>query len=149
MSSDDNKWDDLVRDIDDSTHTINVVAASFVLPGFLDDGSHEHPRKKRMIKRECCDVHNIFCCLRPTLLCQAYRMDKAAFWRLHALLKPALADNSVPGPDSPKMNRNGAPNGLIPSESRLSMALRFFSGGSVYDIGLVHGVHPWQVYVGV
>ena len=26
------------------------------------------------------------------------------------------------------------------------MALRYFAGGSIYDIGLVHGVQPWEVY---
>lgn len=40
-------------------------------------------------------------------------------------------------------------NGLIPSPTRLSNAIRYFAGGSVYDISLVHGVCVRKVYYSV
>ena len=45
-----------------------------------------------------------------------------------------------------KRHTNGAANGLIHSSVRLSIALRYFAGGSVYDIALVHGVSHTEVY---
>ena len=73
-------------------------------------------------------------------------MDEASFWHLHRLIGHKLGGDLYPRKNSKKRWRNGAPNGLIKSESRLSQALRFFAGGSVYDIGIAHGVHPNEVY---
>jgi hypothetical protein len=46
-----------------------------------------------------------------------------------------------------KRHKNGAVNGLIHSSVRLSIALRYFAGGSVYDIALVHGVSHSEVFL--
>jgi hypothetical protein len=37
-------------------------------------------------------------------------------------------------------------NGIIDTPLRLSMALRYFAGGNPYDVSLVHGVAPRDVY---
>jgi hypothetical protein len=73
-------------------------------------------------------------------------MDEADFWHLHKMLHTNLGYSVKPTRTSTKKNRNGAPNGLIHSAIRLSIALRFFAGGSAYDIALVHGVSYVEVY---
>ena len=39
-----------------------------------------------------------------------------------------------------KRKRRGAANGFVESSSRLAIAIRYFAGGSAYDIMLNHGV---------
>ena len=68
---------------------------------------------------------------------RAYHMDYPSFKMLHSLLEPAL----VQRPDA-----KAARNGLIHSTVRLSCALRYFAGGSAYDIALVHGVSHSEVF---
>jgi DDE superfamily endonuclease len=45
-----------------------------------------------------------------------------------------------------KKYRNGAKNGLIPLPTKVSVAIRYFAGGSPYDIALVHGISHTDVF---
>ena len=45
-----------------------------------------------------------------------------------------------------KRTRGGAPNGEIPTKLRLSAAIRYFAGASIYDIILTHGMSKQSVY---
>jgi len=47
---------------------------------------------------------------------------------------------------SNKKNNNGAANGFIPKSIRLSCALRYFAGGAVDDIAVVHGISNTEVH---
>ena len=68
-----------------------------------------------------------------------------SFNLLHDMLEPALREEFNVGTRS-----HGAdPNGEIPTKLRLSAALRYFAGGSVYDIMLTHGTGRQSVYKSV
>ena len=73
---------------------------------------------------------------------KAYRMSLDAFYLLHDTLEDALKEEFNSGPRA----RGASPNGDIPTKLRLSAALRFFAGGSVYDIMLTHGMGKVSVY---
>ena len=64
-------------------------------------------------------------------------MEYASFRVLHKMLQPRLRHNS---------GAKAARNGFIDSTIRLSCALRYFAGGSAYDIALVHGVSHSEVF---
>ena len=65
-----------------------------------------------------------------------------AFNKLHELLEPKLIEEFNIGPRS----RGLSPNGEIPTKLRLSAAIRFFAGASIYDIMLTHGMGKQSVY---
>lgn len=119
-----------------------VFGDHFLIRGRMNNKPIRSPAKAR--KRR--SVRSIFDELGPMYTARAYRMDEADFWHLHKMLHTNLGYSVKPKRTSTKKNRNGAPNGLIHSAIRLSIALRFFAGGSAYDIALVHGVSYVEVY---
>ena len=94
-------------------------------------------------------VGSLFRELGPYNTRRAYRMTEESFWELHRMIYPKMKYNIVPPSSSTKTFRNGARNGLIPSATRLSCAIRYFAGGSVYDIALAHGVSVRSVFISV
>jgi hypothetical protein len=100
------------------------------------------------IRRQRRDVSSMFHELGPIYSRRAYRMDTDSFWALHRLLRPHLKGRVRPASLRSKKKR-GAVNGVIPSTIRLSIALRYFAGGSSYDISLTHGVSHTEVYKSV
>ena len=50
---------------------------------------------------------------------------------------------------STKEFQDGARSGLIPSATRLSYAIQYFAGGSVYDIAVANGVLVFSVFISV
>lgn len=72
-------------------------------------------------------------------------MSLDCFNYLHKTLEPALREEFEVG----ERARGGTPNGNISTKLRLSAALRFFAGGSVYDIMLTHGMSKSSVYKSV
>jgi hypothetical protein len=73
--------------------------------------------------------------LGPTYFRRSYRMEYFQFAKLVQILKPYL----------PTKQRVG-PNGTIPPEIEVSVALRFFAGGSPYDLMLTHGISHISVF---
>jgi DDE superfamily endonuclease len=67
-------------------------------------------------------------------------MEPSSFWKLCRLLRPFLVKKSN------KKTRNGAKNGLIPTPTKVSVAIRYFAGGSPYDISVVHGISHTEVF---
>lgn len=65
-----------------------------------------------------------------------------AFDKLHELLEPKLIEEFNIG----NRSRGSSPNGDIPTKLRLSAAIRFFAGASIYDIMLTHGMGKQSVY---
>ena len=96
-------------------------------------GCHRN-RKRRSVR----SVHHE---LGPYYVRRAYRMTSASFWRLCTLLAPYIKTKV-----KKKFGRPGAKNGLIPISSRVSSALRYFAGGSTYDISVVHGIGVTDVF---
>jgi hypothetical protein len=104
-----------------------------------------------VIRRIRTNVSTIFAQLGPTSTRRAFRMHESQFMRLHQILFPYRQFNarrSSPRSIHPngKSQRKGAANGLIHSSTRLAVALRFFAGGSPYDIALVNGISLTEVY---
>ena len=111
-----------------------------------DDNFSEPPAP--FIKRRRKPIEEIFAELGPALTRRAYRMTEASFWKLHTVLLPHLV-LSCSGEDkalAKKKHRNGAKNGLIPTQTRLSVALRYYAGGQPEDIMLVHGISFSEVF---
>jgi hypothetical protein len=92
----------------------------------------QSPARKR--KRQT--VMSIFNEMGPIYVRHAYRMEADSFWKLHAILRPHLETEH----SETKKHKDGTVNGLIPTSVQLSMALRYFAGGSPYDISVVHGM---------
>jgi len=63
-------------------------------------------------------------------------MSWASFWKLHHKI----------GPELEKTERTNCPNGRITSDIRLSIALRYFAGASMWDIMISHGVSHSEAY---
>ena len=93
----------------------------------------------RNIHRNRRTIRSIFDEYGPHYLRRAYRMDENAFWNLHSLLEEFLEPSvrSTPG---------GTPNGVIPTELKLSIALRYLAGGDPLDIMISHGVSHSSVF---
>ena len=80
---------------------------------------------------------------------QAYQMDAESFYELHCILYPYLKPKEIRNASGSKpKQRNGAPNGLIPSTTRLAAALRFFAGASRMNLLYVMEF-PSKKYTGV
>ena len=136
---------------DDSISTNPAILASLVFAILfvanpealgLPRSGHDSP----VIPRTSKMVSDIFRELGPYYRKRAYRMDTNSFWMLHSMLHKYI------NPNKKKRNRKhkyGVVNGTISSQLRLSMAIRFFAGGSVYDISVNHGVGVTEVYKSV
>ena len=77
-----------------------------------------------------------------------YRMSDTSFWILHNMLKPSLEKLLEPKLHRPRKKRRkrNAPNGLISTSIRLSIALRYFAGGDPLDLAFVRGVSHSEVF---
>jgi hypothetical protein len=140
-------------DSDDFTNPLIIgylyTALLLVMTPYLFDGRPEG-HSSTFIRRERRSISSIFRELGPLYTRRAYRMDGVSFWELHKKLRPYLKGRVRPASSSSKnpkkKHRNGAVNGIIPSPTRLSIALRYFAGGSSYDISLTHGVSHTEVF---
>jgi DDE superfamily endonuclease len=98
------------------------------------------------IKRTRKNVCEIFQEFGPSYVRRAYRMDEMAFWKLVRTLRPFMKGK----PRQPSKNKcsqkTGAKNGIIPTPTKVSVALRWFAGGSAYDIAIMHGISHTDVF---
>jgi hypothetical protein len=105
-------------------------------------GYRDKPRDR--VRRS---VQSIFDEQGPYYVRRAYRMTEGAFWILHDLLKPHLGSRRCkPRKGRTKKHKNGGVNGLIPTETRLSVAIRYFAGGRPEDIAICHGIGHSEVF---
>ena len=74
-------------------------------------------------------------------------MDRASFYRLHSILKSRV--DAIPPPMNGGTRDQDNNPYLISSKLRLSIALRYFAGGSPYDIMLTHGVSYCSIFSSV
>ena len=112
-----------------------------------DEENEEHGGTRVVaptIFRERRLVDDIFRQLGPTFTRRAFRMTVPVFYNLHQLLYRQLRRD--PHGSVLKTWVNGARNGLIASTSRLAVALRYFAGGSVYDLCIMFGISIPQIY---
>jgi hypothetical protein len=102
-------------------------------------GLQEKRKAHPPFARERKYVNDIFQELGPYYVRRAYLLEGASFWKLCCLLRPMIVKPSK------KKCRNGAKNGLISSPTKISVALRYFAGGSPYDIAVAHGISHTEV----
>lgn len=91
--------------------------------------------RKSNIYRTRAKIVNLRRCLGKTFFRRAYRMSEDKFTRLVEILKPYL----------PTKLRVG-PNGTIPVDLELSIALRYFAGGSPLDFIASHGISHTSIW---
>jgi hypothetical protein len=132
-----------------------VAMTASILMGTLDSDD-EHPvrvinsvprdKARDRVRRS---VQSIFKEHGPYYVRRAYRMTEEAFWELHALLKPLMGSTRMKLGGKVKRHRNGGKNGLICSETRLAVAIRYFAGGRPEDIAISHGISHSEVFYSV
>ena len=117
------------------------IVVAMVATGLAVQSCQQRKRNARIsICRKRRDVASIFAELGPIYSQRAYRMSQQAFFKLHGMLRPQLQTSEKP---------RGSPNGLISTTIHLAAALRFFAGGSPYDLAIVHGISHSSVYESV
>lgn len=124
-----------------------IKASSIVVAYFanMKGGRSAGATHRRRIRRT---VKEIYMSLGPIYFRRAYRMSYASFCTLHSILKDGikLAIKST-SYYQPKGGRKGGkfklppiPNGAVSTSVRLACALRYYSGGSPYDLMGKYGV---------
>jgi acetylornithine deacetylase/succinyl-diaminopimelate desuccinylase-like protein len=75
-------------------------------------------------------------------------MTQDNFFALHRLLFPYVKYRSLrtSGRDHRVRQRKGAANGIVPSSTRLAVAIRYSAGGSPYDLGGLFAISIKEVY---
>jgi DDE superfamily endonuclease len=143
---------------DDNRRRYVVLVAAMALTIALDDSDEDEVvrpvvrrgRRYQSRNRVRRTVKSIFIEHGPYYVRRAYRMTEEAFWELHVLLKPLITSDyrrKVGG--RVKKHRNGGKNGIILTETRLSVAIRYFAGGRPDDIAISHGIAHSEVFVSV
>jgi hypothetical protein len=126
----------------DNRSNFTLFACSLVIaiaPETLGLEAKRSGKKHRKRKRKY--VNDIFNELGPYYVRRAYHMEPASFWKLCQLLRCHITKVSLT-----KKYRDGVKNGLIPLPTKVSVAIRYFAGGSPYDIALVHGISHTDVF---
>jgi DDE superfamily endonuclease len=127
------------------TSSIRLSAGSQILstdtrPRRAKSAALVNSRSLRQRKRRT--VHHLLEEMGEVYFRRMYRTTKERFMDLLTLLKPHLHISKKT--TSQSMART--PNGVIPLEIRLSAALRYFAGGSPYDIAAMHGISHSAVF---
>lgn len=107
------------------------------------------PRRRRSTRqigarRRCrMQVDDIYQQLGPRIFRQAYRMTYTSFKRLHRKLRLRILEGLSQQPGG---NYRFIPNGKITTSVRLACALRYFAGGSPYDLMTTYQIGLIDVY---
>lgn len=96
-----------------------------------------HRRRKDLEK-------DIFVPLGSSFIRRSYRMSKESFYRLHSILQPQLEQHFFPKQGGKRCHKKNPY--LIKTETRLSVAIRIFAGGSPYDVMLTHGISFTSIF---
>ena len=119
---------------DEIIDAIVLSVSAVTLSSFLTNNFASVDGKIRRCPRE---VDEIFQDFTPGVFKRTYRMSKQSFWKLYYLLK----NNDIEEINVFKRTRSGE----IKLSSRLSIDIRWFAGGSQYDICQIHGVSYYEV----
>ena len=126
--------------------TTTLLVVGLVVASFLQLNAMVHMYadttsggRNFVIKRRRAKMREIETQLGPYYFRRSYRMSKEKFHRLANKLRSHIRVGK---------KRKG-PNGFISPALRLSAALRYFAGGSPYDILLSHGLSHSSLFVSV
>jgi hypothetical protein len=92
----------------------------------------------RLCKRERRTVHQIHETLGPYFFRRAYRMSYTSFNKLAHTLQPYMKVRDY--------TRVTNKNGPIHNNVRVACAIRYFAGGSPYDIATTYGIGVCEIY---
>ena len=123
--------------------TVIALCAYFTLEDEEDAAAAMEQEIAPTIPRQRRLASDIFEQLGPCYTRRAFRMTAPNFYDLHRYLYPYLRRIYA---DSPKSHKDGARNGLVPSTSRVAVALRYFAGGSPYDLSVMFGMSVREIY---
>jgi hypothetical protein len=138
-----------------------AAAATIILKDSLNDesevghhkakkhgGSKKGYKARQRIRRTIEEIHVI---LGDLYFRRAYRMSIESFWELHEQLRNGIEAAASTFRRRRRANHNNnhrrppVPNGQIPSSVRLGCALRYFGGGSPYDLMVIFGISHTEV----
>jgi len=112
-----------------------AIASTAAFFMFQDDGRlHGSRLGTHNIRRERRDMEEYIANMDDKAFRRRYRMNKEAFWRFLEIIEDKMPSTGE------KRKRGSTPNGNITKAARLSMAIRYFSGGDPMDIADLHGV---------
>lgn len=94
-------------------------------------------KKRKRVRRSVAQIYNQ---LGPAYFRRAYRMTYESFSKLVDKLVPFLPQSEI---------RMARVNGYICNTVRVAVALRYFAGGSPYDIATTYGISVSEVFVSV
>ena len=135
-----------------------AFAASFMLPRTMKNKKDPRGRRigSKLRGRARRTVESVYQEIGDVLFRRAYRMSYTSFQELHRLLKPELLNihkqyqeqltarrrkrKTPPRNTHAKNWERFVPNGKIASTVRVAIALRYFAGGSLYDMAPLYGV---------
>lgn len=147
-------FDDDVVPTDDGTDVLlssnrrsyfNYMVIMFLMLVSMNDMYFPAGNKSFEVPRERIDFEQrVVGQLTPLEFKRAYRMDLRAFYKLHALLLPHLNAKFYPGGGGTRDPIQDPY--IIDTKVRLSIALRYFAGGSVHDLKVIHGVSAKSSY---
>jgi hypothetical protein len=145
----------------DAVDELLIGASSVIQVVTIAAGHHFINRCRELPKRSVwfaqqrrrISIPEVFNSMGPRIFRSAFCMTLDSFWRLHSILLPYIctATDAMSGYER-KGGRNGGnyslppiPNGPITSSIHLGAALRYFAGGSAYDIICVFGISYSEV----
>ena len=117
-----------------------IVCSLIAVTDPLSIGIRSTKKRAKHRQRKRKYVNDIFNDLGPYYVRRAYRMEPSSFWKLVRLLQPLLKTKPT------RLQKSGAKNGLIAIPTRVSAAIRYFAGGSPYDIAAMHGISVSAVF---
>lgn len=133
-------------------------AAALASIVYADDVAKKSRGPRRPRRRERRTVEEVYQCLGPVYFRRAYRMTYESFWILHSKLEQGIRDSLKairrPSIRRPSVGeRRGSayhppppvPNGVISTSIRLACAIRYFAGGSPYDLMCKYGISYIEV----
>ena len=145
--------------VDELLFGASAVIQSAVIAALDHYEGMEEPRQSRMSAQPRCrtSVQEVYNTMGPPIFQRAFRMTLDSFWRLHAILLPhirtAVSNNSEyeckGGREGGNYSLPPIPNGPICTSARLGAAIRYFAGGSPYDIVFMFGISYVQVMTSV
>ena len=130
--------------------TLSTAILLLTVPENFDNGGpvSSGEKKRTLVKRVRKSVCQIFQEYGKQYVRRAYRMDEEAFWKLVRILRPHMKAKSrkIRHGYKSAQKKKGAQNGLIPTPTKVSVAIRYFAGGSAYDIAGHHGISHSDVF---
>jgi hypothetical protein len=115
------------------------VAAAFYL--LEEERGREKSGRPSARRRNMRIIEEVYGCLGSSYFRRAYRMSYQSFWTLHSKLEREIQNATERHGRTPSGSFNlsnapppPVPNGTISTSVRLAVAIRYFAGGSPYDL---------------